>query len=408
MERIERDCVISGGGPAGIMAGYLLARAGLRVTVLEKHADFFRDFRGDTIHPSTISVLGELGLRERFLELPLSRISTMDVVIDGHRLTLVDFATLPSPDNFLVFAPQWDFLDFLATEGARFPGFDLRMETAAEELLTENGVVTGIRARGPDGLVEVTATLTVAADGRDSLVRDAAGLIPIDVGAPIDVLWFSLPMPSPPPPVTLAYTDSRGIVLTLDRGDHYQGGLVIAKAGFDEVKGRGIASLRDRVAAIAPPVARVVDTLTSWEQVKVLSVRLNRLDDWHRPGLICIGDAAHAMSPVGGVGVNYAIQDAVALANALVEPLRRGEAPDTALASVQARRTPPVLTMQRIQRLAHARISRPSHSGTRAIPVLARVAITALRPIVARITARVIGRGFLPEHVSVSGLADEP
>ncbi len=407
VETIERDCVISGGGPAGVMLGYLLARSGLNVTILEKHVDFFRDFRGDTIHPSTISLLGELGLRDRFLSLPLSRVSTMDVVVDRHRMTLIDFGTLPAPDNFLVFAPQWDFLNFLAEEGRRFPGFDLRMGTEAEELLTDGDTVTGIRATGPSGPLEITAALSVAADGRDSKIRSAAGLSPRELGVPIDVLWFALPKPSPAPPVTLGYLDSRGMVLTLDRGDHYQAGFVIAKGGLDILKSQGIESLRAELAAIAPPAASVVDALADWDQIKLLSVQLNRLERWHRPGFVCIGDAAHAMSPVGGVGVNYAIQDAVALANALVEPLRRGVAPDAALEAVQSRRSPPVVKMQRIQQFAHQRIARPTRSGTSAIPAPARVVIAALLPLVRRVTARVIGRGFLPEHVTSAAEAQK-
>ena len=389
------------------MLGYLLARAGLSVTVLEKHLDFFRDFRGDTIHPSTITVLGELGLRGKFLSLPLSHVSTMDVVVDRHRMTLVDFGTLPAPDNFLVFAPQWDFLNFLAEEGRRFAGFDLRMGTEAEELLTEGDSVTGIRGTGPDGPVEIRATLTVAADGRDSRIRDAAGLTPTELGVPIDVLWFALPKPSPAPSVTLGYLDASGMVLTLDRGDHYQGGFVIAKGGLESLRSQGLQALRAHVAAIAPPIATVVNALTSWDQVKLLSVQLNRLEQWHRPGLICIGDAAHAMSPVGGVGVNYALQDAVALANAIAEPLRRGEAPDAVLEAVEARRTPPVVTMQRIQRFAHERIAQPSRAGKPAIPAPARIAIAAMLPIVRRVTARVIGRGFLPEHVASAAEAPQ-
>ena len=390
------------------MLGYLLARAGLSVSVLEKHTDFFRDFRGDTIHPSTITVLGELGLRERFLELPLSRISTMDGVIDGHRMTLVDFSTLPEPDNFLVFAPQWDFLNFLAAEGRQFSGFDLRMGVRAEELIFDGDAVAGIRAIGPDGAVELRAPLTVAADGRDSTIRDAAGLVPDELGVPIDVLWFSLPKPIPAPPVTLAYLDSRGIVLTLDRGDHYQGGFVIPKGAFDDLRSRGIEALRSELGSIAPPIVPVAASLESWDQVKLLSIQLNRLPRWYRPGLIAIGDASHAMSPVGGVGINYAIQDAVALANAIVEPLRVGRAPNEVLAAVQARRTPPVLRMQRIQQLAHERISRPSSAGKPAIPAPARLIISALLPIVKRMTARVIGRGFLPEHVNEAVLREAP
>ena len=400
-EAIERDVVIAGGGPAGVMAGYLYARAGLRVTVLEKHADFLRDFRGDTIHPSTITILRELGILDRFLALPLTRITTMDVVLDGRRLTLVDFGTLPSPDNFLVFAPQWDFLTFLVAEGARLPGFEIRMETEAVDILEEDGRVVGIRANGPDGDLDLRANLTVAADGRGSRIRDAAGFIPDDEGVPIDVLWFHLPKPADPPPPTLAYFDGDAEVLTIERGDHYQAGTVIAKDGFEELRKLGLGALRYRLARTAPVLAPVVDALQDWDQVKLLSVQLNRLPRWWRDGLICIGDAAHAMSPVMGVGINYAIQDAVALSNATVAPLRSGPVPTDVLAAVQRRRERPVRKMQRIQRLAHGRIARPAQ-GKPALPLGARALFTLAQPIVRRALARLIGRGFLPEHVDLS------
>lgn len=400
MQSIERDCVISGGGPAGMMLGYLLARHGLRVTVLEKHADFFRDFRGDTIHPSTISVLGELGLRDAFLALPLNRVETMDAVIDGRRLTLVDFSTLPSPDNFLVFAPQWDFLTFLATEGALLDTFELRMSTEATGLLHDGDRIVGLTATSPDGPLEVRAPLTVAADGRASALRDAAGLTPDELGVPIDVLWFELPKPANPPRTTLGYVDARGIVLTIERGDHYQGGMVIRKGGFDDLRARGLDALRAELANIAPVLAPVVHTLTSWDQIKLLSVQLNRLPLWHRDGFICVGDAAHAMSPVFGVGVNYAIQDAVALSNAVASHLAAGTVPDAVLAAVQERRAAPVVRMQRIQQFAHSRISRPVQAGRRAVPAPARALITLAQRPIRRALARLIGRGFLPEHAS--------
>ena len=395
----RRDCVIAGGGPAGMMLGYLLARRGLRVTVLEKHADFLRDFRGDTIHPSTITVLSELGLRDRFLELPLARVSTLDVVIDGERFSLVDFGTLPSPDDFLVFAPQWDFLDFLAREGADLPGFELLMSTAATGLLREGDRVVGVTATGPDGPVEIRASLTVAADGRASTLRDAARLHPLELGVPIDVLWFHLPKPRNAPPPTLGYIDERGLVLTIDRADYYQSGLVIAKGGFDELRAAGLPALRERLVAIAPVLAPVVDALRDWDQVKLLSVQLDRLPQWWGDGLICIGDAAHAMSPVGGVGVNYAIQDAVALANEVATLLPNGPVPTSALAAVQARRERPVIRMQRIQRFAHGRLNRPLSRAGRAVPRPARAVLRLTQPLVRRAMARLIGLGFLPEHV---------
>ena len=401
MTPIERDCVIAGGGPAGMVLGHLLARAGLRVTVLEKHADFLRDFRGDTIHPSTLTVLGELGLRERFLALPVHRLHGMDLVIDGDRLSLVDFGTLPSPDDFLVLAPQWDFLDFLAGESAGLPGFDLRMSTEAIDLVTEGDRVCGVRgvrASGPDGQLEFRAPLVVAADGRGSRLRDAAGLRPVATGVPIDVLWFDLPKPADPPPPTLGYLGPLGMVLTIDRGARYQGGLVIPKGGFDRLRAHGLEALRNTVAAIAPVVASVVGSLVDWSQVKLLQVQIDHLERWWRPGFVAIGDAAHAMSPVGGVGVNYAIQDAVALANAVAAELATGAVSTATLDRVQRRRLRAARTMQRIQTVVHGRLDRAT-SHRPAIPAPLRAVLRHAAPIVTRVTARVLGRGFRPEHV---------
>ena len=395
---IERDCVIAGGGPAGMVLGYLLARAGLRVTVLEKHADFFRDFRGDTVHPSTVTLLGELGLRERFLELPLTRLPAMDVVINDRRMSLVDFRTLPAPDNFLVMAPQWDFLNFLTREAAAFPNFELRMLTSATDLIIEQNEVKGLRAIGQEGKLEIRATLTVAADGRDGTLRDAAGLVPVESGVPVDVLWFSLPKPPVTPRATLGYLSQRGMVLTIDRGDHYQAGMVIAKGGLAELRTEGLADLRARIAGAAPFLEPVVDTLADWDQIKLLSVQLNRLPRWYAPGFIAIGDAAHAMSPLFGVGVNYAIQDAVALSNALVADLRNGTAPVAALAAVQDRREEPVKKMQRLQRGGHRAIARLA-TGSKPVPSALVGILRLLSPILRRVTARFIGVGFLPEHV---------
>lgn len=389
---IDRDCVIAGGGPAGMVLGYLLARRGLNVTILEKHADFLRDFRGDTIHPSTITVLGELGLRDAFLAMQLPRLDGMAVVIDGERLSLVDFTTLPGPDNFLVFAPQWDFLNFLAREGAKLPGFDLRMSTAATGLVCDGDTVVGVTAT--NGLT-VRAPLTVAADGRGSLLRDAAGLIPQERGVPIDVLWFRLPKPAGAPPPTLGYVGDHGIVLTIERGDYFQSGMVIPKGTFADVQVAGLPAFREALTSTAPVLAPVVESLQDWDQVKLLSVQLDRLPQWWCDGFMCIGDAAHAMSPVGGVGVNYAIQDAVALANALPD----GLVPSSVLAAVQARRERPVIRMQRIQRFAHARLSRPVSGGKRAVPRPVRALLRLTQPLVRRGMARVVGLGFLPEHV---------
>ena len=396
--QLERDCVIAGGGPAGMVLGYLLARAGLKVTVLEKHADFFRDFRGDTVHPSTVTLLGELGLRGKFLQLPLTRLPTMDAVFDGQRITIADFRTLRGPDNFLVFAPQWDFLNFLAREAAAYPTFELRMSTEATGLIVEQDQVRGVRAATADGGTEIRATLTVAADGRASNLRTAAGMTPDEFGVPIDVLWFGLPKPPDPPPVTLGYISSRGMVLTIDRGDRYQSGMVIRKGGFDALREAGLDALRARITHAAPFLHPVVGTLTDWDQIKLLSVQINRLRRWYRPGFIAIGDAAHAMSPMFGVGVNFAIQDAVALFNAIADDLAAGAAPVEKLAAVQRRRETPVKVIQLLQRNGHRAIARAA-TGSSIAPRWLIALLRIFSPLLRRFTARFIGRGVRPEHV---------
>ena len=404
MRVIETDCVIVGGGPAGMMLGLILARNGLDVVVLEKHGDFFRDFRGDTIHPSIIGLLGELGIREGFLDLPHTRIRTLDAVIDGNRLRPIDFGRLRPPDDFLVLAPQWDFLTFLAEEGQRHDGFHLLMNTEATDVIVESGAVRGVAASDADDELEVQATLTVAADGRDSAVRAAAGLRPKEFGVPIDVLWFRLPKPREVPPPTLAYLDETAMVLTIDRGDYYQSGMVIKKGGLAQLQAGGIEAFREALVRTAPFLRPVVDSLASWDEVKLLSVQVNRLETWHRPGLLCIGDAAHAMSPVFGVGVNYAIQDAVATANLLTPSLRAGAVAGEALAAVQARRLPPVKRMQGIQLRVHRQLAKPGGGAILPDPMPAplRWALRAGMPLVQLLTARMIGRGFRPEHLDPS------
>ncbi len=389
------DCCLVGGGPAGMMLGLLLARAGRRVVVLEKHADFLRDFRGDTIHPSTLTLLGELGLRDEFLRLPLTRVAAMDVVVGGRRFTPVDFSTLSGPDDFLVFAPQWDFLNFLADVGRRLPGFELRMSTAATGLLTSGSRIVGVSTSSGE---RIHARLVIGSDGRDSTVRAAAGLVPQEFGVPIDVLWFNLPKPSDPPPPTLGYLDGGALVLTIERGTYYQGGLVIAKGGYQRLRDRGLDALRSTLVATAPVLAPVVDTLQDWDQIKLLTVQVNRLPRWHAPGLLCIGDAAHAMSPVGGVGVNYAIQDAVATANVIANRLSDGAVPVEALAAVQRRREAPVRVMQAMQLAAHRQFAAAGGGPTDWPPPAARVVIAAALPVVRRLAARLIGIGLRPEH----------
>lgn len=413
--RIDVDCCIVGGGPAGVMLGMLLARAGVQVAVLEKHGDFLRDFRGDTIHPSTLQVLDELGLRDAFLTLPHTSVSTLDAVVDGTRVTPVDFDSLHGRNDFLVLMPQWDFLDFLAEHAQAYPGFRMLMNTDATQLITDDGAagtgvqrIAGVLATGPDGPVEVHAALTVAADGRDSVLRAASGLPSTDFGAPIDVVWFRLPQPADRPPDTLGYIDEHRLVLTIPREGYYQMGLVIPKGGFDELHHKGLEAVRDAIVETAPFLAPVVGELKSFSQLKLLSVQINRLETWWRPGLLCIGDAAHAMSPAFGVGVNFAVQDAVAAANRLA-PLLRGAGPaagarssdlDAGCAWVQRRRMPPVRAMQAVQLAAHHVINGAGVQLPTPLGEPQRILLSAVLPVVQRLAARMIGRGFRPEHIA--------
>jgi 2-polyprenyl-6-methoxyphenol hydroxylase-like FAD-dependent oxidoreductase len=387
------------------MLGLLLARAGLEVVVLEKHADFFRDFRGDTIHPSTVALMRELGLRDGLLDIDHTEVVGFDAVINHHRLHPVDFGRLGGPDDFLVLMPQWDFLTFLAEHAAAYPGFHLLMNTEATDLLWHGDTVIGVSAAAADDTVEVHARLTVAADGRDSRIRAAAGLVPIEHGVPIDVLWFQVPRPELLPPDTIAYVDKHSMVVTIPRTEYFQVGMLIPKDGFETMKRSGLSDFRRSVAATAGFLEPVMGSVTRWDQVKLLSVQINRLEQWHRPGLLCIGDAAHAMSPAFGVGINYAIQDAVATANALVRSLRAGASVaviDEDCAGIEARRMPAVTRMQAMQLAAHRYIARPEPAALlpRQLPGWLRVTIRLVTPAVQSVTARVIGRGFVPENLA--------
>lgn len=400
---LSTQCCIAGGGPAGIMLGLLLARAGIDTVVLEKHGDFFRDFRGDTIHPSTIDLIDQLGLRAQFDEIHQSHIHTLDVVVNGNRLTPVDFSHLRGRNDYIALMPQWDFLALLAEEGAKYPQFHLMMGAEATGILRDRGRVTGVTATTANDTVEITATLTVAADGRDSAVRGAAGLTPIDYGVAVDVLWFHLPRTSVDPPDTLAYIDAESMLITIPREGYYQAGMLIPKGGFATVQQKGIPEFRERIIRAAPFLAEVTDSIESWGQVKLLTVHVNRLTQWWQEGLLCIGDAAHAMSPAFGVGINYAIQDAVAAANLLVDDLGSGSVPTRQLARVQKRRLRPVARMQPLQLRMHKVIAKPGGGAFLANPMLwwQRAIAAVILPILRRVTAHIVGRGFRPEKIEL-------
>ena len=391
-----------------MMLGLLLARAGLDVILLEKHNDFFRDFRGDTIHPSTLDLIDQLGLRYQFDAIPHSSFESLDIVLNGSRLRPVDLRHLRGRNRTIDLMPQWDFLDLLADEAKTLPGFQLVMGAEVTGVLWDAGRVTGVTANTADGPLEVAATLTVAADGRSSVVREAAGLHVKDYGVAIDVLWFRLPMPASVPPSTLGYLSGESMLVTIPRVDYYQTAMLIPKGAFDDVQLAGLAAFRESIVRSASFLEPVVATLDDWKNVKLLSVQVNRLKRWYLPGLLCIGDAAHAMSPAFGVGINYAIQDAVATANLLAEPLRAGAVTERQLAAVQRRRLWPVRLMQPIQLTLHRFIAKPGGAASipNPLPTGTRVLLMFLLPIVRRIGARIVGRGFLPERIRSEILLD--
>jgi 2-polyprenyl-6-methoxyphenol hydroxylase-like FAD-dependent oxidoreductase len=393
----DLDLVIAGGGPAGVMAGLLFARAGCRVQVLEKHADFFRDFRGDTVHPSTLELLRELGLLNEFLKRPHDEVRRLTGRIANKQITIADMSHLPVESRFVALMPQWDFLDFLAQEARHYPTFSLRMEAEAVDLVFEASRVAGVRIQGGE---EIRARLTIAADGRDSILREKAGFPKKDLGAPIDVLWFRLPKQPSPTNETGGTFGSGTMVVEIDRGDYWQCAYVVPKGAADEIRAKGVESFRKDVAHAAPQLAAVVDTLKDWDQVKLLSVSLDRLTRWWRPGLLAIGDAAHAMSPVGGVGINLAIQDAVAAANILAAPLARGENIDPLLHEVQDRRMLPTRIIQGVQKAIHERVLTPlviRKAVVDKVPFVLR--LFQRFPVLRRIPARLVGLGFRREHI---------
>ena len=400
MQDIDTTCCIVGGGPAGMMLGLLLARAGVGVVVLEKHADFFRDFRGDTIHPSTMEVLHELGILEDFLKQPHQKVDHISGQFGEDRLRLADFGRLPVHAPFIAMMPQWDFLAFLASHANAYPSFRLEMSATAETLIEERGVVVGVRMNTPLGPSEIRARLTVGADGRHSTIRDAAGLSVQDLGAPMDVLWFRLTRQPTDSDESTGRFDRGQIAVSINRGSYWQCAFVIPKGTGEAVRAKGLEALRAGIEKVLPFArdGRSAEIKT-WDDVKPLSVNVDRLRIWHRPGLLMIGDAAHAMSPVGGVGINLAIQDAVAAANLIAAPLRDGTLGERHLDAVQQRRMWPTRATQAMQLMVQNRIIRPTLQSDKPLraPWLLRTLLKI--PGMRTVPARLIGIGVRPEHV---------
>jgi 2-polyprenyl-6-methoxyphenol hydroxylase-like FAD-dependent oxidoreductase len=401
---LSTTCCIAGGGPAGMMLGFLLARAGIDVVVLEKHADFLRDFRGDTIHPSTLQVMQELGLLDALLQRPHSKVAKLQVVIGDTQVTIGDFTFLPAERAFIAMMPQWDFLDLLADAARRYPNFKLIMRADVSDLIEENGRIVGVRATTPECALEVRARLTVGCDGRTSTVRAKAGLQIEDIGAPIDVFWMRISR-RPGDPGFGGRIAAGSFFAVLDRGDYFQLAYIIRKGDAQRVMQAGLPAFRQTVAKALPFVADRVDELKSWDDVKLLSVRIDRLCTWYRPGLLCIGDAAHAMSPVGGVGINLAIQDAVATANLLWKPLKDGTLTEADLKRVQKRREFPTRVTQRLQVLAQNRVVQPVLASTQPLAPPWILQLFNRFPILQRIPARLVGVGVRPEHIHTPEVA---
>ena len=399
-ETLHARCCVVGGGPAGIMLGFLLARMGVDVVVLEKHADFFRDFRGDTIHPSTLEIMYELGILDEFLKQPHQEVRQLSGQIGSETVTIADFTHLPTHCKFLGLMPQWDFLNFITGQAKPYPGFHLRMQCEVTDLLEENGKIAGVRANTATGELEVRADLTVGADGRHSVVRERAGLPVLSLGAPMDVLWMRLSRDETDPGQTFGRFDTGKILVLLNREDYWQIAYVIPKGTAQELRRRGLAPFREEIVRLEPFLQDRVAELSDWdEQIKLLTVAVDRLQQWSRDGLLCIGDAAHAMSPIGGVGINLAIQDAVATANILGEKLRQGSVPESVLQAVQRRRLFPTRVTQRIQLLVQNNVIKRVLSSSKPISPPWIVKLLGRWPWLRRIPARAVGMGLRPEHV---------
>lgn len=396
---LKTGCCIVAGGAAGMMLGFLLARAGVAVLVLEKHADFLRDFRGDTIHPSTLELMYELGVLEEFLKRPHQELTELAGQVGRETVKIGDFTHLPTHCKFLALMPQWDFLNFLVERGKPYPGFKVKMQAEATDLIEENGRIAGVRAETPDGLIEIRALLTVGCDGRRSVVRERAGLEVMDLGAPMDVLWMRISRHPSDPDQTFGHAEAGKIFVMIDREEYWQCGFVIPKGAADELRKRGIEHFREEVANLQPFLRDRVHELRDWNDVSLLTVKVDRLQRWFRPGLLCIGDAAHAMSPVGGVGINLAIQDAVAAANIVAAKLASESVGIRDLEQVQRRREFPTRAMQRLQVAVQNRVIRRVLSSAKPLTLPLALRLLQWWPMLRRIPARVVGMGFRPEHI---------
>jgi 2-polyprenyl-6-methoxyphenol hydroxylase-like FAD-dependent oxidoreductase len=391
-------CIV-GGGPAGMMLGFLLARAGIEVTVLEKHKDFLRDFRGDTVHPSTTELMDELGLLDDFLARPHQVVKRVGGQIGDENVIMADFTHLPVKCPYIALMPQWDFLNFIGEHAGKLPAFHLHMETEATGLIEESGRIVGVRAKSLQGPVEFRADLVVGADGRSSIIRQSAGLKVMDIGAPMDVLWMRISRREEDPLETLGRIKAGHFLVMINRESYWQCAYLIPKGTIDAVKRRGLSAFRDDLAVVAPFLRNRLDQLKDWDQIKLLTVKVDRLQTWHRAGLLCIGDSAHAMSPIGGVGINLAIQDAVATANLLAGPLRAGSVQEHHLAAVQKRREWPTKMTQRVQVFIQNKVVKRVLADARPITLPFPLRLLRSFPILRRIPARMIGLGFRPEHV---------
>ncbi len=399
VERERTTCCIAGGGPAGVMLGFLLARKGVDVLVLEKHKDFFRDFRGDTIHPSTLELMRELGILEELLKQPHQEMREFTARFGDRVVHIADVTHLPTHCRFVAFMPQWDFLNFIAGHAKKLPGFRLRMEAEVTDLLREGEKIVGVAAKTPGARLEVTADLVVGADGRSSTVRKCAGLEVIDSGSPIDVLWFRLPRRPEDAAAAFGYVERQQFMVLINRGDYWQCAYIIHKDAFEEIQKRGLEAFQSDIARCARFLSDRTGELKSWEDIKLLSVKVDHLRKWYREGLLCIGDSAHAMSPVGGVGINLAIQDAVATANLLTEKLRTRTAKEGDLKAVQARRERPARLTQRMQIFMHEHLLKRIFESPEAIDPPMLMNITEKFPMVRRLMGRMVRMGFRPEHL---------